>query len=234
MNENDIAEDVYTIICEESKKSLQLDLTTPFVMNSIATLINVPYENISIKNSVGEVVSEIDKESLLKITETNELSEKIHYYFLNLVDILFDPIEVEGYTYSKLYPLKELEKNEYGLSKGKIVTGKDIIVKIKGYELIKSEVDIVKIVNYTNGNYIKRIDSDFTYHAEQTLGNIDLKNIVKLNNNSIEKGSIVIEEYYENGENFTSNPTNNLRYLNVNTTEDPAYLEVDIDTYLQE
>lgn len=230
----DIAEDVYIIICKESKRSLQIDLTTPFVLNSVATIINVPNEDIIIKNSIGEIVEEIDKKDLLTITEKNETGIDVTYYFLNLVDILFDPIEIEGYTYSKLYPLKELEEKEYGLSKGKIITGKDVIVKIKGYELIKNEVDIVKVVNYTNGNYIKRVDKDFTYYSEQILGNIDLKNIVKLNNNSIEKGSIVIEEYYENGENYTSNPTNNLKYLNVNTTENPSYLEVDINTYLQE
>ena len=62
----DIAEDIYTIMCEESKKSLQLDLTTPFVMNSVATIINVPYENISIKNSIGKVVAE---KELLKIVK---------------------------------------------------------------------------------------------------------------------------------------------------------------------
>ncbi len=230
----DIAEDIYTIMCEESKKSLQLDLTTPFVMNSVATIINVPYENISIKNSIGKVVAEIKKEDLLTITETNEQSEKIHYYFLNLVDILFDPIEVKGYTYSKLYPLKELERNEYGLYKGKIITGKDVLVKIKGIELIKTEIDVVKVVNYTNGNYLKRTDENFTYYSEQIIGDEDLKNIVKLHNTSIEKGSLIIEEHYENGENYTSTPTNKLRYINVNTTEDPAYLEVDIDTYLQE
>lgn len=230
----DIAEDIYTIMCEESKKSLQLDLTTPFVMNSVATIINVPYENISIKNSIGKVVAEIKKEDLLTITETNEQSEKIHYYFLNLVDILFDPIEVKGYTYSKLYPLKELERNEYGLYKGKIITGKDVLVKIKGIELIKTEVDVVKVVNYTNGNYLKRTDENFTYYSEQIIGDEDLKNIVKLNNTSIEKGSLIIEEHYENGEDYTSTPTSKLRYINVNTTEDPAYLEVDIDTYLQE
>lgn len=230
----DIAEDIYTIMCEESKKSLQLDLTTPFVMNSVATIINVPYENISIKNSIGKVVAEIKKEDLLTITETNEQSEKIHYYFLNLVDILFDPIEVKGYTYSKLYPLKELERNEYGLYKGKIITGKDVLVKIKGIELIKTEIDVVKVVNYTNGNYLKRTDENFTYYSEQIIGDEDLKNIVKLNNTSIEKGSLIIEEHYENGEDYTSTPTSKLRYINVNTTEDPAYLEVDIDTYLQE
>lgn len=230
----DIAEDIYTIMCEESKKSLQLDLTTPFVMNSVATIINVPYENISIKNSIGKVVAEIKKEDLLTITETNEQSEKIHYYFLNLVDILFDPIEVKGYTYSKLYPLKELERNEYGLYKGKIITGKDVLVKIKGIELIKTEVDVVKVVNYTNGNYLKRTDENFTYYSEQIIGDEDLKNIVKLTNTSIEKGSLIIEEHYENGEDYTSTPTSKLRYINVNTTEDPAYLEVDIDTYLQE
>ena len=118
--------------------------------------------------------------------------------------------------------------------KGKIITGKDVLVKIKGIELIKTEIDVVKVVNYTNGNYLKRTDENFTYYSEQIIGDEDLKNIVKLTNTSIEKGSLIIKEHYENGEDYTSTPTSKLRYINVNTTEDPAYLEVDIDTYLQE
>ena len=229
-----IAEDVYTIISKESKKSIQIDLTTPFVLNSSSTLINVPFEDILIKNSIGEVIEEVKKETLLSIKELDGIGQDITYYFLSLVDILFDPIEVEGYVYNKLYPLKELEENEFGLERGRIITGKDVLVKIKGIELIKTEVDVVKVVNYTNGNYLKRTDENFTYYSEQIIGDEDLKNIVKLHNTSIEKGSLIIEEHYENGENYTSTPTNKLRYINVNTTEDPAYLEVDIDTYLQE
>lgn len=229
-----IAEDIYTIISKGSKKSIQIDLTTPFIFNSISAIINVPFEDIIIKNSIGEFIVEIKKEELLTIDEKDLVGNDITYYFLNLVDVLFEPIQVEGYTYSKLYPLKELEDNEYGLSKGKIVTGKGIIVNVKGFEIIKNEVDVVKVVNYTNGNYMKRTDTDFTYYQDQTLGNAELKNIVKLDSVSIEKGSIVISEYYEEGEKYSSRPTNNLRFLNVNTVEDPAYLEVDENTYLQE
>lgn len=229
-----IAEDVYNIICKDSKKSISIDLTTPFVLNSVSTIINVPYEDIVIKNSLGSIVTEIKKETLLTIEEKDIIGNDVTYYFLNLVDILFEPIIVEGYTYSKLYPLKELEDNEYGLVKGKIITGKDIVVNIKGVELLKTPVDVVKVVNYTNGNFMKRTDTDFTYYTEQTIGNEDLNYIVKLNSVSVEKGSIQIEEYYEEGDVFTSNPTSNIRYLNVNTTEDPRYLEVDEDIYLQE
>ena len=59
-----IAEDIYTIISKESKKSVQIDLTTPFVLNSSSTLINVPFEDILIKNSIGEVIEEIKKDYL--------------------------------------------------------------------------------------------------------------------------------------------------------------------------
>ena len=180
------------------------------------------------------MTEEVKKETLLSIKELDGIGQDITYYFLSLVDILFDPIEVEGYVYNKLYPLKELEENEFGLERGRIITGKDVLVKIKGIELIKTEIDVVKVVNYTNGNYLKRTDENFTYYSEQIIGDEDLKNIVKLTNTSIEKGSLIIEEHYENGEDYTSTPTSKLRYINVNTTEDPAYLEVDIDTYLQE
>lgn len=232
---DNIAEDIYTIVSKESKKAIQLDLTTPFILNSISAIINVPYEDIFIKNSLGDLIEEIKKEDLLIINEFNSVGEEVAYYFLNLVDILFDPIVVKGYVYSKLYPLKELEENEYGLQKGKIVTGKGVIVDILGIELIKKEVEVVKVVNYTNGNYIKRLDTDFTYYSEQYIGNKEeLTNIIKLNNVSIEKGSIKIEEYYEDGENYTSTPSNTFKYINVNTKDDPAYLKTDTDTYLQE
>lgn len=234
----DITEDVYTLICKDSKKSIQIDLTTPYILNSQSAIINVPYENIIIKNSIGELIIEVDKKELLTIEEKDIVGADITYYFLNLVDILFDPIEVVGYTYSKLFPLKELEDNEYGLLQGKIITGKDVIVDIKGYELIMTEVDVVRVVNYSNGNYFKRVDENFTYYSEQILGDDVLKNVVKLNNVAIEKGSILIEEYYEDGESYTSTPTSNIRFINVNTTVDPNYIQVESDsqteTYLQE
>lgn len=227
-----IAEDIYTITGKESKKSLQLDLTTPFIFNSAATIINVAYEDIIIKNSIGEIVAEIKKEELLKIEEDSTID-----YFLNLVDILFDPIEIEGYVYAKLYPLKELADNEYGLLDGKIITGKDVIVTMKGYELLKSVVDVNKVVNYYNGNYIKRLDDNFTYYHEQYYSTNDLKSVIKLDNVAIEKGSLYLEEYLEDGEQYTSDTTNNTKFLNVNTKENPKYIitdETNPDEYLQE
>ena len=227
-----IAEDIYTVIGKESKKSLRLDLTTPFIFNSAATIINVGYEDIIIKNSIGEIVAEIKKEELLKIEEDSTID-----YFLNLVDILFDSIEIEGYTYAKLYPLKELADNEYGLLDGRIVTGKSVIVNIKGYELLKDNVEINRIVNYYNGNYIKRFDENFTYYHEQYEANVELKSVIKLENVAVEKGSLYLEEYLEDGESYTSNQTNNTRFLNVNTDKNPKYIitdETNQDQYLQE
>lgn len=230
----DIPEDTYLIVSKDSRKSLQIDLTTPFILNSSSTIINVPYEDIIIRDSLGEVVYKEDKDNLLTIEELNEIGESTKYYFINLVDILFEPIEVEGYTYNKLYPLVALGDKEYGLERGRIITGKDILVNIKGKELIKTEVEVIKVVNYINGNYFKRIDDNFTYYDEQTIGDVALQNIVKLNNVSIEKGSIQIEEYYEDKTRYTSNPSSSFKFINVNTEEDPAYLDVDDNTYLQE
>ena len=229
-----IAEDLYTLTSKDTKKTLLLDLTTPFIVNSVSAIINVPYEDIIIKNSIGTIVETIKKEDLLTIDEKDIIGEDVTYYFLNLIDILYDPIEVEGYTYSKLFPLKELEDNEYGLVNGKLVTGKDILVRVKGIELIKTEVDVVKVVNYANGNFMKRLDTDFTYYDEQTLDSSSLNYIVKLNSVAIEKGSLKIEEYYEDGVTYSSTAQNDLQFINVNTTDEPQYLEVEEDTYLQE
>lgn len=227
-----IAEDIYTIIGKESKKSIQLDLSTPFVVNSAATIINVGYEDIVIKDSIGKIIEEIKKEDLLTITEDSET-----FYFLNLVDILFDPIIVEGFTYSKLYPLKELGDTEYGLVNGRVVTGGGVVINIKGYELLRTVVDINKVVNYTNGNYIKRLDDDFTYYNEQIIDTDVINTIIKLNNMSIEKGSLILEEYYGEGESYTSTPTDTRRYLNAGSTDSPNYVIVDADNtdeFLQE
>ena len=227
-----VAEDIYTVIGKISKKSLQLDLTTPFILNSAAAIINVDFEDILIRNSIGEIVAEIKKENLSTIVEDNTT-----FYFLNLIDILFDPITVEGYTYSKLYPLKELEATEYGLLDGKIVTGNSTIVRIKGYELLKENIDIIRVVNYYNGNYIKRHDDNFTYYHEQFEATEGLKSVIKLENVSVEKGSLYLEEYLEDGEQYTSDTTSNTKFLNVNTKEDPKYIitdETNTDEYLQE
>lgn len=219
---DNIAEDIYTIQGLTSNKSIQIDLTTPFVLNSISTIINVSYEDILIKNSLGELVEKIEKEKLLKIEE-----EEITYYFINLVDILFDPLEIEGYVYSKLYPLIDLKENEYGLINGSIITGKDIIVKVKGIELLKTIVETNKIINYSNGNYIKRLDDNFTYYNDQIVGKDNTNTVIKLNNVSIEKGSLILEDYYEEGELYYSKPEDNRKYLNVGTTEEPNYIIVD-------
>lgn len=230
-----VAEDMYTIIGKQSKKSIKLDLTTPFTFNSISTIVNVFYEDIIIKNSIGEILAEVKKEDLLTIIEEEKgIVEPVTYYFLNLVDILFNPIQIEGYTYSKLYPLKELEETEYALLNGKIVTGKDVIIRIKGYELLKDNVEINRIVNYYNGNYIKRFDENFTYHHQQIESNSFLKSIIKLDNVSIERGSLYLEEYISGSEQYESVESTNLKYLNVNTESDPKYLETETDQYLQE
>lgn len=232
MNNINIAEDIYTIIGKDSKKSLSLDLTTPFILNSAAAILNVDFEDIIIKNSIGEIIEEVKKEDLLTIEE-----EEVTFYFLNLVDVLFDPIIVEGYTYSKLYPLKELEETEYGLLDGKIVTGNSTIVTIKGYELLKDVIDINRAVNYFNGNYIRRHDINFTYHNEQFEDNNVLKSVIKLENVSVEQGSLYLEEYLPEGENYSSESINNNRYINVNTLENPQYIipdETYNDEYLQE
>lgn len=234
-------EDVYKIISEVSKKSIDIDVTTPFSKNSSNMLINVPFENIIIKNSIGELVKYIKKEDLYTLTEKEfdfKNSEEITLYFVNLLNILYEPILVENFTPSYLYPIKELAENEYGLKDGKIVTIKDKILNIKGYELISNKVDCIKTVNYKNGNHIKRLDDSFTYYHEQIEQISEPKTIIKLDKVSIEKGTLNIYEYLDGlGEQYESEGTSTIRYLNVGTTIEPKYIqtdESDLNIYLQE
>ena len=58
--------------------------------------------------------------------------------------------------------------------------------------------------------------------------------IIKLDNVSIERGSLYLEEYISGSEQYESVESTNLKYLNVNTESDPKYLETETDQYLQE
>ena len=221
-------EDIYKIVSKETKKSLNIDLTTPFTSNSINTIIQVPKEDIYIYDSLNNIVATVDKKSLLVIKETSNGVEE-EYYFLNLVDILFlEPI-VGDLKLNKLYPLIALSEGEYGLQDGQLDVNSSTIVKFKGCEILKTSVDIVKVINYTNNNYIKRVEEGFTYYEEQYEDHYDLQTTIKLKSASIEKGSVVIEEFYGDIKDYISEPLQLHRLLNVNTVEEPKYLKVDAD-----
>ena len=130
---------------------------------------------------------------------------------------------------NKLYPLIALSEGEYGLQDGQLDVNSSTIVKFKGYEILKTSVDIVKVINYTNNNYIKRVEEGFTYYEEQYEDHYDLQTTIKLKSASIEKGSVVIEEFYGDIKDYISEPLQLHRLLNVNTVEEPKYLKVDAD-----
>ena len=46
-------------------------------MNSVATIINVPYENISIKNSIGKVVVQITGTSNMELEQVSNIYNHI-------------------------------------------------------------------------------------------------------------------------------------------------------------
>lgn len=191
-----VKEDIYYITSKDSRKSISIDLTTPYTKNSSTTLIAVPNEDIEIKNSIGELIHTIQKENLLTIVD-NEIT----YYFINLINILFSEPEVNyidylGNTtkqsYSLLYPLKNLDSNEYGLIRGKVVSNTYSILKVKSKEVLKTTVDTVKVVNRTNRNFLKRLDSDITYFESQFESNEDGRNVIKLQTVAVEQGSLSI------------------------------------------
>lgn len=223
-----VKEDIYKIVTE-SKLSIDIDLTTPFVKNSSATLIAVPYEDLYIKNSIGELVRKVSKESLVVYS---------NLYFLNLVNILFEPIKVKGFQYSTLYPIAELSEGEYGLLDGKILTSGEKILEVEGYELLESVIKHSKIVSYENGNYIKRLDDNFNYYHQQIEQSDVLKTVIKLDKVSIQKGTLELYEYTDGlNETYISDTSSNKKYLNVGTNESPIYIltdEDDLNTYLQE
>lgn len=180
-----VKEDVYTIISKDTRKYLTLDLTTPFIKNSSAALIQVPNEDILIRDSLGNTLVTITKDKLLQLDDI---------YFLNLVGTLYTPLLVSGLVYSPYYPIKELNDGEYALLEGKIVATSGVLFDVQGYELLRSEVNCTRVVNYTNGNYIKRLDDSYTYYHEQELDVSEPVTVLKLDSVSIAKGSLVIED----------------------------------------
>ena len=224
-------EGMYKIVGKTTRKSVDIDLTTPFTSNSINTIIQVPYEDIIIYDSLNNEISTILKKDLLLIEEINNGLEE-STYFINLVDLLFEPPIIEDLKLNKLFPIEALKDGEYGLSNGYIEVNSNTVLKYKGYELIKTEVPVVKTVNYTNNNFIKRVEDGFTYYEEQYEDYYELKNVIKLKNASIEKGSILIEEFYGDINDYISEPLHLQRLINVSTKEDPTYVKVDEDDNL--
>lgn len=219
-------EDFYTITSKLTKKTVELDLNTPFSKNSVNMIIQVPNEDIVITNSLNEVVRLIKREELLSLKEV-EYGIEIVSYFINLVDVLFDKPSVSSLSYNKLYPLVALEEGEFGLKDGKIVVKSNPVVSYKGFEMLITEVEVGRFVSYTNGNYMKRVEEGFTYYEEQFEDNYNLKTTVKLKSSSIAKGSLVIEEFYGDINDYSSTPKNREKLLNINTREQPILLGVD-------
>lgn len=226
-----VKEDVYTIISQN--KSLTLDLTTPYLKSSIGALIAVPFSDILIKDSIGVTIKEILKEDLHSIKDKEET-----YYFLNLIGILYKEISIKNFKHSPLYPIQELNDFEYGLFDGKIKTLGDQILSVDGFELIETVVNHSKVISYQNGNYIKRLDENFTYFHEQIEQADIAQTIIKLDKVSIEKGSLQIFEYTDGlGENYQNSTSDNVKYINIGSPTEPNFIiqdENDLNIYLQE
>ena len=185
-------EDTYKIVAKESKRYLELDITSNFIQDSSSAILQVPYEDIVILNSLGEAIKEFDKDSLIFLGKEDE-----KVFFISLLDVLYIPPSIENYTCNPLFPLEANATNQFGLDNGRIILGRGSIVTVNGFKIIKNKINTKLDVSYQNGNIWERLDTLYTYHNEQ----IDRQNkettVIKLDHRSIEKGSLKIFEYSE-------------------------------------
>ena len=213
------AEGFYRIVTKGA--SLLLDLTTNFLDNSSSLTIIVPKEDIKIINEVDEVLYLIKKESLNTFEVDNTT-----YYYLNLVETLYEPFVIEGCTLNTLYPIVELETNEYAVEDGVLIINNVLENTASFYKTSAVKSDYSKHVSYLNGNFLKRETPEYTITS--TTDVINSTNVIKLNNTFIKKGSITFKEIKDtDSEKYNANLNPEVRFLNIGTEEEPLYLKPD-------
>lgn len=183
-------EDTYRLISKDSKRFLDFDISSNFLNSSKSTLIQVPFEDIKLADSLGNTIRIFKKEELLYIIEG-----EINYYFLNLAETLYQITEVNGYEFNPLYPLVNLEEKEFSLESNMIILGSNSIVSITGFKLDIIDINKKLTVSYQNGNIWERTDPLYTYHHTQLDRDNLEKTVIKLDHRSIERGSLKIYEY---------------------------------------
>lgn len=222
-------EDDYKLIVKSTKEFINIKINSSYIESGCEALYEVPYDDILLKDSLGNTLIEISKENLLKI-ETNDTAN----YFVSLIGVLYTLPTVGGYTPNLLYPLRNLDETEYSVINGKIILGKGSIENISGYQVIKTKINKKLSVSYQNGNTWERIDPLYTYYNEQIDKRGIETSVIKLDHRSIEKGSLNIFEYnaYESvGSDSTGYIAVSNQYL-----KDKTYIasEKNPDQYLEE
>jgi len=210
--------------------SLILDLSTPYTYNTSSTILFVPDSSVRIFNELNQELFSIRKEDLKTV-----IYEGSAYKYLDLTDYLYNKIIVEGFVSTVLGEYTEIQTNEFVLIDGVLLFKGE--AKVAGYELVKTIATYTPIISYTNGNYLKRITSEFTTYNNETFVGPTETTAIKLNNIFIKKGTLVLEDLPSaDTETYTPNLTPDINYLNIGTTESPLYLnpdDTDSNIYLE-
>lgn len=210
--------------------SLILDLNTPYTYNTSSTILFVPDGPVRIFNELNQELFAIRKEDLKAVVYAGS-----EYKYLDLTDYLYNKIIVEGFVSTVLGEYTEIQTNEFVLIDGVLLFKGE--AEVKCHELVKTIATYTPVISYTNGNYLKRMTSEFTtYNNETTVGSTE-STAIKLNNIFIKKGTLVLEDLPSaDTETYTPNLTPDINYLNIGTTEDPLYLnpdDTDSNIYLE-
>lgn len=185
-----LKEDTYRLVAQETKRYIEYDVSSSFLNTAQSTIIQVPYEDITLLDSLGNVIKVFEKKEMYSIVE-GELT----YYFISLSSTLYQPTEVTGYTFNPMYPLVALESNEYSLEDNRLISGSNNIVTISGFKLNKISIEKKLVVSYQNGNIWERTVPLYTYHHTQLDRDNIEKTVIKLDHRSIEKGTLALYEY---------------------------------------
>ena len=185
-----LKEDTYRLVSQNTKRYIEYDISSSFLNTAQSTIIQVPYEDINLSDSLGNIIEVFNKEDLYSIVEG-----EVTYYFISLAKTLYQITEVTGYEFNPMYPLVALESKEYSLEDNKLVLGSNNIVTISGFKLNKINIEKKLVVSYQNGNIWERTNPLYTYHHTQLDRDNIEKTVIKLDHRSIEKGTLALYEY---------------------------------------
>lgn len=212
-------EDVYTISSTTSK--LELDVTCPFIKNSLNTIIIVPEENIRIHNIIGTFEKIILKENLLKKKINN-----IDYFYVDLIGILYKEIKIKNKKLNNFYPILPLQIDEFALQDGNLISDSSIL-DVDVFKIVKRELTTVKNISYENGNYLNTPTENYSYYKSQVDISENTRNVLKLDCVSIEKGTVKIYNVTDDNNSEIPNTESEDKYINVGTEQNPVLLLVD-------
>lgn len=219
-----LKEDTYKLSIPD-KKEILLSISKNFITNSDEVLVQVPYEDIELKFSNGDIVKIFKKEDHKMIGEGENI-----VYIISLIDVLYELPIVKDYSINKYYPLVPNKSKEYSIEDSHIVLGKGSIVDFEGYKIQEEEARIDKNISYENGNTWIRKSTLYTTSHTQTIINDKEISVFKLDHISIEKGSLRIYEYNKYG---TLGEESNV-FISIDSNDKNQFIKVEEDSYLEE